>query len=93
MKARTVGGGVMLLDILIIVAVGIVILFLWKILDVLVRTARNQCDQATLVMQELELIRAGMFTITRVERQEGWPEFDKLSRRIVRDYIRPERAG
>jgi len=83
----------MSVQILILGAAGVIILLLWRIFNVLVRTGRNQCDQATLVMQELELIRAGMLAITKAEKQEGWPEFDKLSRCIVRDYIRPERMA
>ena len=83
----------MLLEILIVAALGVVIFFLWKIFDVLVRMGRNQCDQATFVMQELELIRAGLLAMTRIKGGEGWPEFDKLSHCIVKEYIRPVRMA
>jgi hypothetical protein len=83
----------MLLEILLIGALGVVIFFLWKIFDVLARTGRNQCDQATLVMQELELIRAGLFATTKNKEVESWPEFDEGSQHIVKEYIRPARMA
>src|SRR5712692_7532815 len=81
------------LEILIAAALGVVILFLWKIFDILVRMGKNQFDQATLLMQELELIRAGLFAMTRIKPGEGWPEFDKMSHSIVEDYVRPARMA
>jgi len=83
----------MLLEILIVGALGVVIFFLWKIFDILVRMGRNQCDQATFAMQELELMRAGLFAMTRAKGEEGWPEFDKLSHYVVKEYIRPVRMA
>jgi len=83
----------MLLEILIVGALGVVIFFLWKIFDILVRMGRNQCDQATLIMQELELIRAGLFVTTKNKEVESWPEFDETSHYIVKEYIRPARMA
>jgi cobalamin biosynthesis Co2+ chelatase CbiK len=83
----------MLLEILTVGALGVVILFLWKIFDILVRMGTNQCDQATFAMQELELIRAGLFAMTRIKGGEGWPEFDKMSHCIAKENIRPARLA
>ena len=81
----------MLLEILIVGMLGVAIFLLWRVSDGLTRMGKNQCDQATMVMQELELIRAGLFAITRVKDGEGWPEFDKLGQYIVKEYIGPAR--
>lgn len=83
----------MLLEILVVVAFVVVIFLLWKILGVLVRTGRNQSDQATFIMQELELIRAGGFVVMVANGEEGWSKFDEMAQYIAREYIRPDRMA
>ena len=80
----------MVLQMLIVLELAIIVGLLWKLVKTDGRTAQNVAEETATLLSELQNIRAGLFAITRIEKTEGWPEFDKLSKHIVEDYIAPE---
>ncbi|MGD1154308.1 MAG: hypothetical protein ABSA41_00595 [Terriglobia bacterium] len=81
----------MVQELLMVGAFAVVVLFLWRIVAILTLAVNNQVEWATSILGELERIRAGLFAVTRIKEGEGWPEFEELTRYIVRDYIAPKR--
>jgi hypothetical protein len=79
----------MFVEIVIAVALTVVALLLWRLIAILTLAVNNQIDQTTRILEELQLIRAGLFAMTKIDEEAGWPGFEKLSRYIVESYILP----
>jgi HAMP domain-containing protein len=72
-------------------AFAVIVLLLWMIIALLRLAVNNQVEQATSILEELERIRAGLFVITKIKKEEGWTEFEHLSRSVVTEYMIPGR--
>jgi hypothetical protein len=69
----------------------VVVLFLWRIVAILTLAVNNQVQRTTTILGEPERIRAGLFATIRIKQEEGWPDFEEMTRHIVTDYIAPKR--
>ena len=66
---------------------------LWRLFGNLTLGVKNNIEQATNIISELERIRVQMFLFSKglPGAERGWEEFDKEIRLIVNDYIVPKR--
>ena len=83
----------MIFEILILLALIIMTLQLWRVIVVLTLAVNNQLQQTTSLLHEIEQIRAGLFAITvsKSNEEKGWSEFQSLVSHIVSYYIHPQR--